>query len=75
MKPIDFPQSNVRWAENQAEYQTLPAFSNDEETISCWRLTIWERLKLLWTGCIWVRQINLTAPLQPQLPQIESPFE
>lgn len=75
MKPINFPESNKQWAKDQPEYQTLPAYINDEETISCWHLEFKERLILLFTGRLWLRQLNFNQALQPQLPQIENPFK
>ena len=43
MKPIKFKEQNTTFAENQPEYQQLPAFKNDSlqgEVISCWKLTL-----------------------------------
>jgi hypothetical protein len=75
MKPVEFPQQNQVWARDQAEYLPLPAYVNTQESISCWRLTWRERLTLLLTGRLWLRQYNFSGPLQPQLPQVESPFK
>lgn len=33
-----------------------------------------ERLKLLITGKLWLRQKNFGQPLQPQLPTVDTPF-
>lgn len=74
MKPIDFPEKNVDVAKDQDEYLTLPAYVNKEETISCWQLTWWERVVVLFTGRLWFRQMNFGSPLQPQLPSVKSPF-
>lgn len=76
MKPIGFPEQTVVvvYAKDQPEYLPLPAFSDSKVTISCWRLSIRERLRLLFTGRIWLQQINFGGPPQPQKPQIESPF-
>ena len=74
MKPIEFREVNVRYAENQDEYRTLPAFRDERESISCWKFTLWERIKILIFGRLWLRQINFGESLQPQLPQIETPF-
>ena len=54
MKPIEFPQMNRTWAKNQPPYLSLPAYSNDKETISCWKLTLRERIQVLFTGCYFV---------------------
>lgn len=50
MKPIKFKEHNVVYAENQPEYQPLPAFRNDShqgEVVSCWQLSFKERIKFL----------------------------
>lgn len=75
MKPIDFDHSNVTFAKDQPEYQPLPAFRADDGTvISCWKLTFRERLKMLFTGRLWISNLTFNNPLQPQLPMINSPF-
>jgi hypothetical protein len=74
MKPIEFPQQNKVLAENQPEYIPLPVFMDGTETVSCWRLTLRERLRLLFTGKLWLRQMNFGQPLQPQLPAVVFPF-
>ena len=75
MKPVRFPQVNRTLAEDQPEYQPLPVFASpDGEVISCWKLTLWERLKVLLLGRLWLRQYTFNTPLQPQLLQVESPF-
>lgn len=74
MTPISFPEQTTVWAENQKEFLPLPAFTNERETISCWRLTPTERLYLLVTGKLWLRQCNFGEPLQAQLPTVSYPF-
>jgi hypothetical protein len=74
MKPIEFPEQTIVWAKNQPPYLPLPAYTNDSETISCWSLTWRERLRVLWSGRLWLRQMNFGAPLQPQAPSVETPF-
>lgn len=74
MKPLEFPQQTVVWAKNQPEYLPLPAFTNERETITLWGLTWRERFRILFTGRLWLRQVNLGRPLQAQLPTTESPF-
>lgn len=75
MTPIEFEQANARIAEHQDEYLTLPAFVNETETISLWKLTWRERLSILFRGRLWLRQMNCGQSLQPQLPTVEFPFE
>ncbi len=75
MKPIEFPEQTTVWGKDQAkDYQPLPAYTNERETISCWQLTWRERFKLLAGGKLWLRQCNFGWPLQAQLPQVEDPF-
>ena len=76
MKPIDFPEASIVLAKDQPEYQQLPVFlsADGEEMISCWRLSLKERVILLITGRIWIRQLVFGQRLQPQLPEIYDPF-
>lgn len=74
MQPISFPQANRIYAKDQREFLALPAYSDARETISCWRLTWWERVLVLFRGRLWWRQLNFGKPLQAQSPSIQSPF-
>ena len=74
MQPVEFPEQTMVWAKDQPPYLPLPAYTNSEETISCWALTWRERLTVLWRGRLWLRQMNFGQALQPQSPCIESPF-
>lgn len=75
MKPIEFPEHNAVLAKDQPQYQPLPVFRDQFGlVVSCWKLTRWERIKLLFTGRLWLMQLTFGEPLQPQLPQLESPF-
>ena len=75
MTPIEFPQHNTVYAKDQPEYLPLPAFrNNDGVVISCWQMTWRERMRVLFTGRLWLCQLAFNQPLQPQLPSVESPF-
>ena len=75
MKPVKFKEVNVTFAENQSEYLPLPACRDkDGQVISCWQLTFIERLKILFSGILWLRQLTFNQKLQPQLPEIDRPF-
>ncbi len=77
MKIKHFPESNITFARDQPEYQPLPAFyvgDNQGIVISCWSLSIKERIKVLFTGCIWLHVLTFNNPLQPQLMQTDYPF-
>jgi len=79
MKPVTFKESNIEFAKNQNEYLTLPVFKNPTDTtgevISCWQLSFRERLKILFTGVIWLRLLTFNKPLQPQRLTVDTPFE
>ena len=68
MKPIKFKEQNITFAENQPQYMPLPAFkdsSNEGIVIFCEYLSLWERLRVLFTGKIWVRFLTFNKPLTP----------
>ena len=68
MKAIEFPEQNIVFAKDQPEYLPLPAFKNDSpqgEVISCWQLTWKERIKILFTGKIWLSLLSFNKPLTP----------
>lgn len=60
MKAIEFPQVNVRIAENQPEYETIPAFIENIEGTEwrkvtiCFELDADERKQVSDTGQIWL---------------------
>lgn len=74
MNPIEFPEQTIVWAKNQPRYLPLPAYTDDKQTISCWKLSWYERIKVLLFGKLWLRQMNFGHPLQPQVPSIDTPF-
>lgn len=68
MKPIKFKEVNVEFAKNQDEYETLPALkldTNEGEVISCWKLSFFERLKVLITGKVWLSLMSFNKALTP----------
>ena len=71
MTPVKFDGCNKVWAENQPEYDPLPAQQYGPVSITCYRLTLKERIKVLLTGLIWFGQMNFNQPLQPQLPALD----
>lgn len=66
MIPIKFKGSNVVFAENQPEYQPLPALVvGDGSVITCWELTDEEIENIIETKVIWLKQLTFNKPLQP----------
>ena len=65
MIPIKFKQANKDLlkpenydVERNGECGTLPVFSNGEECISLWKMTLVERFKSLFFGKIWMRVLS-----------------
>lgn len=76
--PIEFPEQTDIIAKDQKEYLPLPAHVNREsdwrEVTSCWKLTWYERILILFTGRVWSTLMTFGGPVQPQIIRIESPF-
>ena len=78
MKPIDFKGVSVIVAKDQPEYKPLPSLVSDDKerkVVSCWRLSFWERLKVLIFGNIWLSIITHGNPLQPIIMGVKKPFK
>lgn len=69
MRPIDFAGRNVIFAEDQPEYQPLPALRMpDGEVFTCWELSDEELATVVKNKCIYFKQLTFNQPLQPILP-------
>lgn len=69
MKAIEFKEQNTEIAKNQDEYLTLPAYKSDDEygtMITCQYLSLWERVKVLFTGKIWMSEWTFNKPITPR---------
>ena len=66
MKAIKFKEQNCVFAEDQDEYHSLPALKSDDgEVVFCMGMTFKERLRVLFTGKIWVSLQTFRKPLTP----------
>lgn len=67
MEPINFPQQNTTFAKNQPEYLPLPAFRSEDgqEVTACWGMSWRERIRVLFTGRIYVTLLTFGRPLTP----------
>lgn len=68
MKPIKFKHHNVVYAENQPEYSPLPALKlegSEGHVVTCWKMTFKERIKVLFTGKVWLNLMSFNKPLTP----------
>lgn len=72
MKPIKFKGHNVVFAEDQPEYQPLPAYKRADGNITTvWELTKEERLAIYSGANLRLSVSTFNQPLQPLLPYIE----
>lgn len=67
MKTKEFPEVNVRIAENQKEYEMLPAYYNNEEgsITYCFELAPEDIKRIQETGELWVKQLTFGKAMQP----------
>lgn len=68
MIPIEFKDQNTVYAKDQPEYMPLPALKLNTpqgEVISCWKMSVLDRVKVLFTGKIWVSLMSFNKPLTP----------
>jgi hypothetical protein len=68
MKAVKFKHQNIIFAEDQPEYEPLPALILDTpeaEVISCWRLSLKERFQVLIFGRVWLSLMSFKKPLTP----------
>ena len=76
MKPIKFKGQNTTFAENQKPYMPLPAYKEDDGTIThCHKLNLYERIRILLTGRLWISVLTFNEPPQPILPAVFKPFK
>lgn len=71
MHPIEFPEHNAVFAKDQPPYKPLPVFKEESsrgELISCWQLSWRERLRILYTGKLWLAMLTFNKPPMPMLP-------
>jgi len=60
MKPIPFNEQTLVLAKDQPEYKELPvniSKSPKGEVVSCWKLSLAERIILLFTGRVWLQML------------------
>ena len=67
-------KQEIKIAEGQDEYQTLPALKlSDGTIITRWRLTWRERLITLFNGDIYLSVLTFGQPLQPLYLEVTEP--
>ena len=75
MRPVEFPGANAVYGKDQPEYNPLPSMrsSDGSQVCSCWGLNLRERLRVLFTGRVYLTLLTFGQPLQPQLMTVEPP--
>lgn len=60
--PVKFPEANRNLGKpgsmSDSECKGLWVYTDGEQCVSRWRLTLWQRLKLLFTGHIWLSVLS-----------------
>lgn len=74
VSPVIAGFDEIVYAKDQPEHLPLPAIRcADGTVITRWRLSWAERIRVLFTGSVFLQQLTFNAPLQPQLPTVTAP--
>lgn len=74
--PFETPTgwTRVTYAKDQPEYLPLPVVrAPNGEIVTCWRLSRWERLRLLISGRFFLIVLTFNNPLQPMQLTVDAP--
>lgn len=78
MKPIKFKGYNVIFAKNQEPYLPLPACKIKDKNgtvVCCWQATLLERIKILFSGKLYLSLLSFDKPLTPNRIHAENPIK
>lgn len=74
MRIVEFPECNTTYAKDQPEYLSLPAYTSPKgRVVSCWKMSFIEKVKVLFTGKVYLSLLTFNRPLQPQLLTVYKP--
>lgn len=77
MKPINFKEQNITYTKpagmTDEECGSLPAYADGLHNISCWSMSLKERLAALFKGVVWIDVMGSAQP--PIWLGTEKPFE
>jgi hypothetical protein len=70
--PLPWPEgvTLVTYGADQPEYTPLPALRFHDECItvrSCWKFSVRDRIKILFSGKVYLDLLTFGKPIQPQL--------
>ena len=54
MKPIDFKQANTIFTSEENDVRPLSAYVDNQQHVSCWRLSLWDRVCAVLFGRVWL---------------------
>lgn len=64
----------MTFAEGQSQYENLPAIRFEDGTVlTRWKLTFWERLRVLLFGNVYLQLLTFNRALQPIVLQVDPP--
>ena len=75
MKPIEFKEQNITYTAprgKESEVDKLPAYAKNGRNSSLWKLSLWERIKIMFTGKIWFSVMGNQSPI---LLTLNKPFK
>ena len=79
MEPITFKETNGVFARDQPQYYPLPVWKKpDDENgtiVCCWKATWQERLRILFTGRLYLSLLSFNKPLTPNRIYAENPVK
>ena len=76
MQIVKFDGCNITYGKDQPEYLPLPACKTEEgDVTSCWKMNLKERLRVLFTGRVYVSLLTFNRPLQPQRVSVHKPIQ
>ena len=74
----EFPEQNAVLGADQKEYTALPCHrvnsSPERHTIVCVKLSLKQRLLVLFTGKVWITTLTFGQLFQPLLVEVKKPF-
>lgn len=74
MSPIEFEGMTGTAAKNQPEYGNLPMHRNDTTVTSCWKMTWRERIRVLFTGRVWLQLLEYDRLITPSIVSANNPL-
>ena len=78
MNVTKFLGCNTVYAKDQPQYYPLPCMKlggPEGQIITCWKITLRERIRVLFTGEVWLSVLTYGKPLQPLHMQVGLPEE